>query len=485
MLSLRFIHLRLILKFLGMAFMVIAGLQVLSLMMALWFGEQAWLSFAISSGISFGTGLLLILLNPVQQREKISIRDSFLLIIIIWFFVPAAGMLPFYLGTPINSVYDAFFEAYAGFTTTGFTNLAKYDMLPKSIIFWKSIIQWIGGMGFMVFIIALFPLVREGEFKVFFSDIQDTSYKPLHVRITANARRLWYIYLSFTVLGIAGLIIAGQDVFDALCFSLSSISTGGGVPYNGNLTQLSIPIKAVLTVIMFIAGANYFFVFQVFKRQSTIRSDEFLAYVKVIFFASASIIAAQIIQKGFSSEGIFESLFNTVSIVSTTGFYSNAEFESSILFVWMILFFLLFVGSSTGSSGGGINISRILILFRSLKNYVKTSIHPNSYYQTCFNRKPVVPSVLNRIYAFFVLYIVIFFLGSLVLSLLGFGFNDAIGFCAASLSNTGPGVFLINGYTELSQIHTGAKITLIFLMVIGRIELFPFLLIISKTFWKP
>lgn len=464
--------------------MVIAGLQVLSLMMALWFEEQAWASFALSSGISLVAGLMLFLLNPVQQKEKISIRDSFLMIIVIWFFVPAAGMLPFYLGTPINSVTDAFFEAYAGFTTTGFTNLAKYEMLPKSIIFWKSIIQWIGGMGFMVFIIALFPLVREGEFKVFFSDIQDTSYKPLHIRVTANARRLWYIYLTFTILGIAGLIIAGQDVFDALCFSLSSISTGGGVPYNGNLTHLSIPIKSVLTVIMFIAGANYFFVFQVFKRQSTIRSDEFLAYVKVIFVASSFIIAAQIIQNGFSYEGIFESLFNTVSLVSTTGFYSNAEFDSSILFVWMILFFLLFVGSSTGSSGGGINIFRILMLFRTLKNYLKTAIHPNSFYQTNFNKTPIPPLIISRIYAFFFLYILIFFIGTLALSYFGFGFNNSIGFCAASLSNTGPGVFLINGYTELSQIHTGSKITLILLMVIGRIELFPFLLILSKTFWK-
>jgi len=483
MLKFKFIHFRLILKFLGMAFLVIAGLQLLSLFVAVFFSEHQWTSFALSAVISAVIGFLLFMLNPVVEGEKITIRDSFLLLILIWFFVPAAGMLPFYLGTPI-SVIDAFFESYAGFTTTGFTNLAKYDMLPKSILFWKSIIQWIGGMGFMVFVIALFPLIKEGEFKLFFSDIQDKAYRPLHKRIAANARRLWYVYLSFTLLGMGALIIAGQEWFDALCFALSSISTGGGVPYNGNLTHLSIPIKSVLIVLMFIAGANYFFVFQVFKRQHTIRTDEFVAYAKVTFFAAVSIIAAQIIVNGFSPIGLFESLFNTVSFVSTTGFYSNAVFDNGILFVWMILFFLLFVGSSKGSSGGGINISRVLILFRSLKNYVKTTIHPNSYYQTSFNKVPVPVAELSGIYAFLVLYIIFFFAGSISLSFLGFGFENAIGFCAASLSNTGPGVFLMNGYTELSLIHSGSKIVLIVLMVIGRIELFPFLLILSRSFWK-
>jgi trk system potassium uptake protein len=484
MLKFKFIHFRLILRFLGMAFLVISGLQILSLGIAVVFSEPEWKAFALSAAISAGVGLLLFALNPVSQSEKISIRDSFLIIILIWFFVPAAGMLPFYLGTPITSVLDAFFESYAGFTTTGFTNLAKYELLPKSIIFWKSITQWIGGMGLMVFIIALFPFIREGEFKVFFSDIQDTSYKPLHNRITANARRLWYIYLSFTVLGMGALILAGQDWFDALCFSLSSISTGGGVPYNGNLTNFSIPVKSVLMVIMLIAGANYFFIFQVFKRQSTFRSDEFVAYLKIIFFASFFIVSAQIVVNGFSPLGVFEGVFNTISIVSTTGFYTNEMFDHRILFVWISLFFLLFIGSSTGSSGGGINIYRVLIMFRSLKNFVKTSIHPNSYFQTTFNRVPVKPAIINRVYAFFVLYIVIFFLGAMMLSYFGFSFENAIGFCAASLSNTGPGVFLINGYSELSQIHSVSKITMIILMVIGRIELFPFLIIISRSFWK-
>jgi len=480
----RSIHKNLILRFLGMAFIVIAVLQLLSLAVAVYYGEEQWIDFLISLSISLGAGLLLFFLNPVSENASLSIRDSFLVIFVLWFFVPAAGMLPFYLGTPIDSVVDAMFEAYAGFTTTGFTDLAKYESLPHSIIFWKSLIQWLGGMGLLIFIIALFPLVKEGEFKNFFTDIQDTSYKPLHFKVAGTARRLWVIYILFTVLGIAGLIMAGQNWFDAFCFSMSSISTGGGVPYHGDITHLNIPIKAVLAVLMFIAGANYFYVFQIFKKQKNITGDEFMSYLKVFLIVAFLIIVTQTIYHGFNPVLIFESIFNTISFVSTTGFYSNATFDSGILFVWMIMFFLLFIGSSTGSSGGGINIYRLVILLRTLSNYIKTSIHPNAFYQTTFNRKVVPPAVINRVYAFFVLYILIFFMGSVILSALGFSFNNALGLCAASLSNTGPGVFLINGYTDLSQMHTGSKLTLIILMVLGRIELFPFLLILSKSFWK-
>jgi trk system potassium uptake protein len=481
----RSIHWRLILKYLGISFIVIAGLMFIAVGVALYFNETVWKEFLISASIPLVLGLFLFFANPIPHNSSLSIRDSFLIIFFMWFFVPAAGMLPFYLGTPINSFLDAFFESYAGFTTTGFTNLAKYETLPHSIIFWKSIIQWIGGMGLMIFIIALFPLIREGEYKVFFSDMQDTSYKPLHHRVSATARRLWYVYLLFTIMGIGALIIAGQNWFDAFCFSLSSISTGGGVPYNGNITHLSIEIKAVLAVLMFVAGANYFFIFQIFKRQRTYRSEEFITYIKVFLVSATLIITVQWIRNGFHPELFFESVFNCVSFVSTTGFYSNQYFDSSFLFIWMILFFLLFIGSSTGSSGGGINIYRLIVLIKSLFNYIKTTIHPNSFYQARFNGIPIQPQVISRVYAFFVLYIIIFLAGSLTLSAFGFGFDNAIGFCAASISNTGPGVFLINGETDLSTLHSGSKVTLILLMVIGRIELFPLLLILSKSFWRP
>jgi len=478
------VHFPLILKFLGIAFSVVGFLQILPIGIALYYQEETIFAFAISAAIALFVGLLLFFSNKVDFNTRLSIRDSFMIIFLMWLFVPAAGMLPFLLGTPIESISDAFFETYAGFTTTGFTNLAHFEQLPKSIILWKSLIQWVGGMGLMIFIISLFPLVKDGEFKVFFSDVQDTSYKPLHYKVSGTARRLWYVYIIMTFLGVGGLMLAGQSWFDALCFSMSSISTGGGVPYHGDISHLSIPLKSVLAILMLVAGANYFFVFQVFRKQKTLRTDEFVSYIKIIFVVIVFLILPQLVKHGFNGEMIFESVFNSISFVSTTGFFTKNSFDSGILFIWMLLLFVMFVGSSTGSSGGGLNIYRLVVLYRSLVNFVKTIIHPNTFFATKFNKVAVPIPVLNRVYAFFILYMAVFFIGALILTSLGFTFEDAVALCSASLSNTGPAVFLINGYTELSQIHEASKITLMMLMIIGRIEIFPFLLIFSRTFWR-
>jgi len=290
--------------------------------------------------------------------------------------------------------------------------------------------------------------------------------------------------MIMTLLGIGGLIIAGQSWFDALCFSMSSISTGGGVPYHGDISHLSIAIKSTIAILMLVAGANYYFVFQIFKKQRHLRTDEFVSYIKIICIVFVLLVLPQLFRNGFSGNMIFESIFNSISFVSTTGFFTNNSFDSNILFIWMLLLFVMFIGSSTGSSGGGINIYRLVILYRSLVNFVKTIIHPNTFFATTFNKVPVPIPVLNRIYAFLILYMAMFFIGALVLTSQGFTFEDAVTLCAASLSNTGPAVFLINGYTDLSQIHEASKITLMFLMIIGRIEIFPFLLIFSKTFWR-
>lgn len=471
-------------KYLGMALIVSSIMMLFSACIALLHKEQEYLMFVYSFAITFIIGFVLVFFNNYQFSHSISIRESIAIILSLWFFVPLFGMLPFYLASPINSIADALFESYAGYTTTGFTNLSKYSSIPRSIIFWRVIIQWLGGMGLMIFIIALFPKVKEGELKIFFSDIQDNTFRPLYNKVTTTARILWFIYLVFTIIGFLALYIAGQNWFDALSFSLSSVSTGGGVPYNGNITHLSIGIKSVIVALMFIAGANYVIVFQIIANKKVLRSEELRIYLVGFLIVATVLIIMQGAKHQFNFEIIFETIFNTVSFLSTTGFYSNAHFDSSILFVWLILFFLMFSGSSTGSSGGGMSVYRLIVLVKTLSHYIKTLIHPHSLIQVKFNKEVVQLKAINRIYAFFVLYIIIFLLGSILLSVFGFDFNNAIGFCVASLSNIGPGVFLLNGNMDLSQIHLGSKVVLIILMVVGRIELFPFLIFFSKTFWR-
>jgi len=394
-------------------------------------------------------------------------------------------MLPFYIASPLIYFSDALFESFAGFTTTGFSNLPKYEGAHKAIILWRSIIQWLGGMGILIFLIALFPISKTGELKIFFSDIQDVEYSPLHSRIANTARRLWTVYIIFTFIGIIALILAGLNWFEALCLAFSSVSTGGGVPYSGDISHLSITVKSIVGFLMLIAGANYFFIFQAFIKKKALKNEEFIFYVLLFVAVSSILVLFFSFTEKLSFVLIFETIFNSISFISTTGFYSNSAFNANYTFIWFIMFFLLFIGSSTGSTGGGVNVYRIVVLIKHTSNYFKSIIHPNAIFSTKLNNKVVDNTAIARIFAFFVLYIIVFFAGAFLLSLFGLAFNNAVGICASSLSNTGPGVFLINGYSNISQFDIFAKFTIILLMVIGRLEIFPFLLILSKSFWKP
>lgn len=484
MYKLRHINILLVLKFLSISLMVISAIMIVPAIVSFLNSDGELLGFFISIISVFLVGVFSFAFNPASIRQAITLRDSFLIILVMWIGVPFAGMLPFYLASPIDSFSDALFESFSGFTTTGFSHLFAYEEYNQSIIVWKSIIQWLGGMGLLIFVIALFPFIKEGEIKVFFSDIQDTSYKPLHQKITFTARRLWYVYLSFSFLGVLSLYLAGNDFFHSFTIALSSISTSGGIYNHGNVSDISMYSKIVIVVLMLIAGANYFYVYQLVNRKANAKNEEFKTYLLIIFAAFALVTLAHLYKYGLDFNLIFESLFNSVAFVSTCGFYTNNSFDASILFVWMILFFLLFIGSSTGSSGGGINIYRIVILVKSLSVYIKSILHPNYYPQVKFNSTPIPNKVISRVFAFFVLYFIIFLAGSILLSISGLDFEQSISFCAASLSNSGASVFLLTDYVELSSLNGFSKYTLIMLMLIGRIELFPFLLLFSKTFWK-
>jgi len=484
MYKLRHINFLLILKFWAISLMVLSVFMIIPAVYSILHKENEFEGFLISFIVVFSIGFLLYYFNPSTFKQSITLRDSFLIIFSTWIIIPIAGMLPFILSSPIDSISDALFESFSGFTTSGFSHLFIHKELNNSIVVWKSITQWLGGMGLLIFIIALFPFIKEGEVKNLFFEFQNTDYKSYHQKISTTAKKLWLVYLFFTFIGIILLFLAGNSFFDSFTISLSTISTSGGIFNHGNVTSLSLFTKIIITILMFIAGADFYYIFKSFNFKLKPINEEFKAYFLLIFVAFVLLVIAQLYTKGFNPALIFESLFNTISFVSTTGFYTNQYFDSSILFVWMVLFFLLFIGSSAGSSGGGINIYRVVILLKSLSAYVKSVLHPNYFPQVKFNDLPVQTKLISRIFAFFVLYFIVFLVGSILLSASGLNFNQAISLCAASLSNSGANVFLIIEYFELAQLNLFAKYTMMLLMVIGRIELFPFLLIFSKTFWK-
>ncbi len=440
--------------------------------------------FYIIAGIIALAAFLILYYFPLKTNPSVTVKDSFFLIIFLWITVPLFGMLPFIFASPIDNFTDALFESYAGFTTTGFSTLTEYENVTKTVIFWRSIIQWLGGMGILLFIITVFPFLNKGQTQIFFADLQDVEHSPMHHKIGTTARLLWLVYLVYSVFGIFALHLAGLDIFDSVIYSFAAISTGGGVPVNGNLTDMAIEIKTIIMILMFIAGANYFFLFKSLRKFRFIKSEEINTYVLILIFSFILIALAGVAHYGFSGKLVFESLFNTVSFISTTGFFSAEVFSANVLFIWVLLFFLLFIGSSTGTSGGGINIYRIIVLLKMLVNYIKNTIHPSSISSIKLDNKVVDFKVIHSIIGFFVLYILIFLTGALLLTFFGYNLENAFSLCAASMSNTGPGVFLLNDYFSISDINLGAKYTVMLLMIVGRVELLPFLIIISASFWK-
>lgn len=485
MLSTRFINLNIILKFLGLGFVVICFFQLLTMCVSLLFNDGHHIVFLISAILSFFSGLSLIWLTRRQTYQRLTLRESFMMIIFQWIFVPVMGMVPFYLGFADFTIIDALFESFSGFTTTGFTLVFNKMEMPESFMFWKSVIQWIGGMGLIIFLIALLPFVREGEYKMFFSDLQDISFEPIHHKLTENARRLWYIYIVFTFIAAIALYFSGLNWFQAICYALSTMSTGGGIAPNGNVTHLLFPTQVVLACIMFVAGANYLQIYRfVILRTLHFKNEEFKWYLIFIFLCFFVITFTQIIELGFEQSRLFETLFNVISISSTTGIYLEQPRTHILPSVWFIFFVMMFIGSSTGSTGGGINLYRIIVLFRTMRNYINTLIHPQTYYATKFNDRMVPVSAIRRIYAFFQVFLITFILGSLALSLTGLDFIDAMVFCISSLSNVGPGAFLLSDLQTFASLTSSSKLLMSLLMVLGRIEILPALILISRSMWK-
>lgn len=477
------VNITIIIRFLCVTLLVLAALMSFTGLVGYLYNEPESGKFFIIAGLIIIISLIGFKAFPKILDNKIRIKDSFLIIVSLYIIVPLFGMLPFLFASPINSFTNAIFESYAGFTTTGFSTLVEYGDVPKTIILWRSAIQWLGGMGIIVFIIALFPAYGTGHSKNFFSDIFDIDTQPMHHRFATTAKLVWMIYIIYSLLGVIALYLAGQDIFDAVIYSAASVSTGGGVPVNGNLTDLSIRVKSIIMILMFISSLNYVVFFKSFGKIKLRLGEENRVYLLLLVVFIILISITGIYYLGYSNILLFESVFNTVSFISTTGFYSSEVFSANVLFIWFLLFVLLFIGSSTGSSGGGINIYRVVILAKMLMNYIKQNLHPGLLRSIRFDKKIINEIQQHRVIAFFVLYILVFISGAFILTIFGYNLENAFSLCAASISNTGPGVFLLDDYFSFSDLNLGAKYTVMALMVVGRIELFPFLIIISGSFW--
>lgn len=480
------IHARVIVRIMGVFLMIISFMMSLGLIVSYVYNEPDKQALIYSSAITFVVGLVLFLVNRKADLTVINKRDGFIIVSITWLVISLFGTLPFLLSGAIDNFTDAFFETISGFTTTGATILTDIESVSKGVLYWRSVTQWIGGMGVIVLALAIMPILGIGGMQLFIAEVPGPTKDKLHPRITQTAKLLWGIYVLLTILQTGLLYAGGMSIFESVCHAFTTMATGGFSTRNASIAAFSPYIQYVTTFFMFLAGTSFVLHYYSLRLQlgKVWESEEFRAYFKIIAVATIFITLSLIITSNTPFRDAFrDTLFQVVSITTTTGFIT-ADYLIWQPFLWFLIFLLMFVGGCAGSTGGGIKVVRQLILFKNSRLELRRLIHPNAVVPVRLNGKTIQEKIIHNVLAFFIIYILIFVFSSLFMSLLGLDFETSIGAVAASIGNIGPGLGKVGPVENYSFIPATGKWWLAFLMLLGRLELFTVLVLFTTTFWK-
>lgn len=473
-------------KLLGFLLMVEGLFMMFSIPVALIYKEKDGLDFFISGLITVLVGAVAFILNR-DAEKNISKRDGYIIVTIGWLLLSFFGSLPFIFTGSIPSYTDAFFETISGFTTTGASVLNDIESLSHGMLFWRSLTQWLGGMGIIVLSLAILPLLGIGGMQLFIAEVPGPTPDKLHPRIKDTAKRLWYIYIIFTVCETLLLWAGDMNLFDALNHSFTTMATGGYSTKQASIAYWDSPyIHYVITLFMFIAGTNftlsYFALHLNFKK--VFRNEEFRYYFSFVAIFTITISAILFLTTNKGIETSFrDAVFQVVSIMTTTGFVT-ADYLQWVPILTMLIVVLMFFGGSAGSTGGGVKIVRVVLLFKNSALELKRLIHPNAVIPVRLNRNVVDPQIITNVLAFVSFYLLIIVISTVVMSALGCDMETAFGSVAATLGNIGPGIGNVGPIENFSAIPVFGKWFLSLLMLIGRLELFTVMVLFSPEFWR-
>jgi len=427
---------------------------------------------------------------PVRKKsDDLRLRDGFVVVVLFWLMLGVAGALPLYLYQNLDiSLVDALFESISGLTTTGATVLVGLDEMPHSILFYRQELQWLGGMGIIVLAVAVMPMLGIGGMQLYKAEtpgpVKDNKLTP---RIAETAKALWYIYLGLTVACGIAYWLAGMNAFDAISHSFSTIANGGFSTHDKSIGYYdSHVIEIIAVVFMFLGAINFALHFSVVRSRSVMayfQDAEFKFYVSFLFIISFLTIFTLYHQSIYHdlSDALREGIFQAVSISSTSGFVT-AEYANWPVFVPVLLLFSSFVGGCAGSTGGGIKVVRVLLLIKQGQREIMRLIHPNAQVTVKIGKQPVDDSIINAVWGFFAAYVALFVLMMLILMFNGLDQITAFSAVAATINNLGPGLGEVsNNFSSLSDFN---KLLLCFSMLLGRLEIFTLLVVLTPAFWR-
>ncbi len=483
------INYKLIIKMLSFIILIVSIFILAMIPVALYYKESSSaMAFTQTFIIMIIASLLGILSSIKNEKKELSLKGGFLFVSFSWILVAGFGALPFIFSGSIPSYIDAYFETMSGLTTTGASIIKDIEALPKSILLWRATTHWMGGMGIVVLTVALLPLLGVDAFRLLKAEAPGPVADRLSSRITRTAKYLWGIYIGLSAIQIILLKIFGMSLFDSICHAFATMATGGFSTKNTSIGYYpSAAIQYTITIFMILAGANFSLYFRFLNGNFKIfsKDSEFTAYIFIIFISTILITVNLYATNFYSSieESFRYASFQVASIITTTGF-ATTDYEKWGNFPKYILFILMFVGGCAGSTGGGMKVIRIITLFKQSLIEIRRMIYPKATFNVRINNKPIEISLIHNILGFVILYLLLIFLVSAIVSSGGHDIITSLTSSLATVGNIGPGFSLVGPIFNYSFFQDYIKCILSFAMLLGRLEIYTVLVIIFPIFWK-
>ena len=478
------INFRVVAKVLSRIFFIISGALIVSAGVATIYFEEV-VPFFISTFITLLLGFLLLPVgNKLNGSFSLQRKDAYFTVTISWFAISLTGCLPYLFSGAIPTFSDAFFESVSGFSTTGSSILTDIEALPKSILFWRSLTHWIGGIGIIVLVIVVMPTLQIGGYHLF--TLESSLQEKIRPKIKSVGLRLLYIYMALTIAEIVLLMAGKMSLFDSFCHAFGTVATGGFSPKNSSIGGYSPYVQYVIMIFMLLAGTNfvihYFLVHGEVKKVR--KNEEFRFYLSMIIGIGLIITAILLIHTDKPFETAFrESFFQVISIVTCTGF-ATADYMLWPQIAWLIIFLAMFLGGSTGSTAGGIKMARHLMVLKNIHRSFKQLLKPNAIFRLTLNKNNINDETNNSIIGFVILYLMIFVSGSILVVITGVEIPEAVSSVATCMAGIGPGLGAVGPSGNFAFLPDITKLILSGLMLIGRLEIYTIIELFTLSFWR-
>ena len=486
----RTFNIRMVFRTMGALLLIEAVFMAMAMGVSLWYREADSGIFLYSTIITLLAGILGLCIGR-RAESRMGEREGYVIVAMVWVVFSFFGMMPYYLSGQVPSLTDAWFESMSGFSTTGATIIPDLDVITHGLLFWRSLTQWIGGMGIIVLSIAILPIFGLNGMQLYAAEVTGLTYEKLSPRIADTAKMMWTTYVILTATEILGLWLCGMPIFDAVCHSFSTIATGGFSTKNNSLAFYdSAAIHYLVTLFMFISGIN--FVILIYLVRGKVRNffhdEEFRWYsVAVVLFAVAVTVGLYIARPGWSAlhmERAFrDSLFTVISAMTSTG-YTISDYMYWPVVAWVVIFFLMLTGACAGSTAGGIKWVRLSIILKNGVAEFKRRIHPNAIVPVKLNDKTVPQQTINNIMAFLIFYIFIIVVTVVIFCACGVNFDESIGAAVSAIGNVGISIGQFGPAGTYADFPVVAKWVMSIVMLIGRLEIFTVLLLFTKALWR-